>query len=195
MKKENWEVKKLGEVCEINSKKSEIKDLDFNTDVSFVSMADVSENGNLYLKEKKKLKEVWSGFTYFKNNDILFAKITPCMENGKGTIAKRLVNNIGFGSTEFHVLRPKLKVTSDYIFHVLSLDNFRKIAERSMTGSAGQKRVPKKFLESFEISIPTLPLQSQFAERINKIEEQKELVKQSISQTQMLIDYTMDKYF
>lgn len=117
------------------------------------------------------------------------------MENGKGTIAKRLVNNIGFGSTEFHVLRPKLKVTSDYIFHVLSLDNFRKIAERSMTGSAGQKRVPKKFLESFEISISTLPLQSQFAERINKIEEQKELVKQSISQTQMLIDYTMDKYF
>jgi len=69
MKKENWEVKKLGEVCEINPKKSEIKDLDFNTDVSFVSMADVSENGNLYLKEKKKLKEVWSGFTYFKSND------------------------------------------------------------------------------------------------------------------------------
>ncbi len=190
-----WVVKKLGEVCEINPSKAEIKEIDPNTTVSFVSMASVGEKGELNLRENKLLKEVWNGFTYFIDNDILFAKITPCMENGKGAIAKNLTNNIGFGSTEFHVLRPKTMVNSGYIFSILSLSDFRKIAAKKMTGSAGQKRVPKTFLETFKISVPPLSLQSLFAEKVEKIESQKELVKQGIEQTQQLIDYTMDKYF
>ncbi len=190
-----WEVKKLGEVCIINPPKSEIKEMDSETEVSFVPMANVSERGELELLENKKIKDVWSGFTYFADNDVLFAKITPCMENGKRTIAKQLKNGIGFGSTEFHVLRPKEKVTSNYIFQILSLSDFRIIAEKKMTGSAGQKRVPKTFLEQFKVSVPPLSLQTDFANRIEKIEAQKDLVKQAIAETQLLIDYTMDKYF
>ena len=190
-----WEVRKVGEVCIINPPKSEIKEMDTETEVSFVPMANVSESGELELVENRKIKDVWSGFTYFADNDVLFAKITPCMENGKRTIAKQLKNGIGFGSTEFHVLRPKEKVTSNYLFQIISLSDFKVIAERKMTGSAGQKRVPKTFLEQFEVSVPPLSLQADFAKRIEKIEAQKVLVMQSIAQSEQLLASRMQYYF
>lgn len=110
---------KLSDFVTINPKKNtDIRLSNENLDISFIPMSGVSEKGEILATEIRKVKEVKSGFTYFQDNDVLFAKITPCMENGKGGVAQKLMNGIGFGSTEFHVLRPgNYVVTKQFIFH------------------------------------------------------------------------------
>jgi type I restriction enzyme S subunit len=102
---------------------------------------------------------VKKGFTPFQSGDILFAKITPCMENGKITVVPRLENKYGFGSTEFHVIRPKDGVESRYVYYFISRLQYRKDAASKMTGAVGQKRVPVDFLKQTEI--PLVPLDEQ----------------------------------
>lgn len=129
---------RLGECFIINPKKSsDIRLVDNDLMVSFVSMSDVSEDGQIVTCNHKQYESVKSGFTYFSENDVLFAKITPCMENGKGGIAKGLLNGIGFGSTEFHVLRPIDQVSNScWLYELTSFPQFRQAAEINMTGSA-----------------------------------------------------------
>src|SRR3989339_2230570 len=114
-----WKQSLLSEVCEVNPGKKDLQELDKDTVVSFLPMALVSEDGKIIDKEERKLKEVIKGYTNFRDGDVLLAKITPCFENGKRAIAKNLTNGVGFGSTEFHVLRSKGEVTSDWIFHAI----------------------------------------------------------------------------
>ena len=185
----------LGSICVINPHKSELKNIDKNTLCSFVGMAQIGENGELTLEHNRAIKDVYKGFTFFREGDVLFAKITPCMENGKGAIAKRLTNKIGFGSTEFHVIRPNNKITDKYIYYLLSIPSIRKWAESKMTGAGGQRRVPTSFFDELRIILPSLPLQQQFASKIESIEKQKELIKQSLSEVQQLFDSRMDYYF
>ena len=191
----NWKTTLIQNICTINPTKSSVKSLNSNLPVSFIPMAAVGEQGEFYANEIKLLHEVYKGFTYFEEGDILFAKITPCMENGKGAIARGLKNNIGFGSTEFHVLRPNSECNNSFLYFITKLDLFRKAAEKEMTGSAGQKRVPKSFLQKWTLILPPISLQNQFAKKIEAIEQQKALINQSITDTQLLFDYTMDKYF
>jgi type I restriction enzyme S subunit len=122
--------------------------------VSFVGMASVGENGIIDLSAKRPFSEVSKGYTQFQKGDVLLAKITPCMENGKATLVTDEVTRIGYGSTEFHVLRAKYEVLPEYLFHLIWNDQFRRLAARNMTGSAGQKRVPKAFLEHHKILLP-----------------------------------------
>jgi len=160
---------RLGDVCIINPKG---KSLDDECDVSFVPMQSVSEDGTVDVTTIRKYGEVKKGFTNFQDGDILFAKITPCMENGKGCIANGLKNGMGFGSTEFHVLRPKSElVTSEWIFYLTSWPEFRKECEKNMTGSAGQKRVPKTFLENYQIDIPSLDEQDRITAQLDKVSD------------------------
>jgi type I restriction enzyme S subunit len=100
-----------------------------------------------------------AGYTYFAEGDVLFAKITPCMENGKCAIAAGLVNGIGFGSTEFHILRAGDQVLPEWVYYFLRQEHTRTRAARRMTGSAGQRRVPAAFLE--ETCIPLPPVEEQ----------------------------------
>ncbi|GER71498.1 hypothetical protein BpJC7_28010 [Weizmannia acidilactici] len=174
----------LSKICDINPTKNEIRDINDDLEVSFVPMSKVSEKGDIDLTETRKVKEVNKGFTYFKENDVLFAKITPCMENGKGAIARNLRNGIGFGSTEFHVLRPKENISSEWLFYLTSLPEFRTAAEMSMTGSAGQKRVPKQFFDQYKTTIPTIDDQKSFIQIIYHIQKQKEVFKQSLLKLQ-----------
>lgn len=111
--------------------------------VSFIPMSDVSEAGHWTYRQSRKFSEVSSGFTNFKDSDVLVAKITPCFENGKGAIVKGLTNGVGFGSTEFHVLRARNGVSPEFIFHIAQWPKFRKEARRYMIGSAGQQRVQR----------------------------------------------------
>jgi len=164
--KSEWRYEKLSDLCVINPSKKEIRDLDENIEITFLPMPSVSEQGKIISREKKKLKDVIKGYTYFRNGDVLLAKITPCFENGKRAIAEELDNGIGFGSTEFHVLRPKEKVTSDWIFFSISKDDFRNEAKHKMTGTAGQKRVPKRIVENFEIPVPGIDKQTQIVSEI-----------------------------
>src|SRR5690606_1945156 len=133
--------KNLSHWCKVNPRKSEIAHIDKKTIVSFIPMSNVSEEGDLDLSLERPISEVWQGFTYFREGDVIFAKITPCMENGKGAIAYNLRNGIGFGSTEYHVFRPIPKIsTSEWLYYLTSSKLFRQTAENYMTGSAGQKR-------------------------------------------------------
>lgn len=141
----------LSELIEINPSLG--MRLDDEIEVSFIAMADVSEVGQITNKLTKQYKNVKNGFTSFRNGDIIFAKITPCMENGKGALVSDLRNEIGFGSTEFHVLRPKSPDDAEFIFHLSMHPQFRNAAKRFMRGSAGQQRVPSDFLRDFRISL------------------------------------------
>lgn len=105
------------------------------------------------------------------NGDVLFAKITPCMQNGKSAIAENLVGGLGFGSTEFHVLRPTEVVTSEYIFWLIRRPTFRAQAEQNFTGTAGQQRVPTSFISNYPCPVPPLALQEDFAQRVTEIRE------------------------
>lgn len=186
----------LSSICEVNPKKSEIAPVAKSTMVSFVPMAHVSEEGELNLTEERPLGEVWSGFTYFKEYDVVFAKITPCMENGKGAIMRGLKNFIGFGTTEFHVLRPMEELTTpEYLFHLTHSSNFRMLAELNMSGSAGQKRVPKDFFKKFKVVPPPIVIQKQFAERVQAIEAQKAHAKASLAQADNLFNSLLQKAF
>ena len=159
---QRYPLKKLGDCCELNPRRPNLtlKDTD---KVSFVPMPSVSENGYLQDVTDEEYGKVKKGFTYFENDDVLFAKITPCMENGKGAIAVGLTNNIGMGSTEFHVLRPISDISNPYWLLALTrLPNFRVKASMNMSGTGGQKRVPASYLDNFMVGLPPIELQEQF---------------------------------
>ena len=124
------------------------KGLPDELDVSFVPMESVNEGGGISMSEIKKLGELIKWYTYFEENDVLFAKITPCMENGKGAIAVSLKNNIAMGSTEYYVFRAIKSEDTQFIYHLTMSGVFRKRAERWMQGSAGHRRVPKDFFHT-----------------------------------------------
>lgn len=164
----------FSQACVFNPKKTEKKDWTDDLLVSFVSMPLVSEHGEIQTNNIKPYSEVKKGFTYFRENDVLFAKITPCMENGKGAIAVNLQNGIGFGSTEFHVFRPIENISNPYwIYYFMAIDSFRIMAEKKMTGSAGQKRVPISFFENLKVNLPPISLQNEFAEFVKLIDKSK----------------------
>ena len=169
-----WGLQYLGTCCELNPKKGTDKRLVSGLSVSFVPMPAVSESGKIDASQIKAYDEVKTGFTYFAENDVLFAKITPCMENGKGAVAVGLCNNIGFGSTEFHILRPINNKSNPYwLYSLTSFDAFRKDAADNMTGSAGQRRVPAVFLEKYKVTLPPIELQNQFAAFVKQTDKSK----------------------
>ena len=169
-----WGLVPLGSICNINPKKSLDSRLVSGAVVSFVPMPAVTEHGEIDATAIKEYDEVKTGFTYFAENDVLFAKITPCMENGKGAVAKGLHNGIGFGSTEFHVLRPISGKTDPYwIYTLTAFSQFRMDAASNMTGSAGQRRVPASFLENYRVSLPPIALQEQFAAFVEQTDKSK----------------------
>lgn len=186
----------LGSLCIINPKKSQEKRLSSDLRVSFIPMTAVTENGGIDVSETKTYNEVKTGFTYFAEKDVLFAKITPCMENGKGAIAQRLCNGIGFGSTEFHVLRPIPGQSNPYwIYSLTSFPQFRQDAASNMTGSAGQRRVPASFLETYKVSAPPIALQDQFALFVKQIQRMKAKAHNSLEKLDVLKNSLMQQYF
>ena len=191
-----WGLSRLGDVCKINPKKTDDSRLKSGLQVSFVPMPAVSEKGEINPTEIKIYDDVKTGFTYFCEEDVLFAKITPCMENGKGAVAKGLCNGIGFGSTEFHVLRPIENISNPYwIYAVTAFNQFRIDAANNMTGSAGQRRVPASFLDSYNVSLPPIELQNQFADFVEQIDKSKFAVQKALDEAQTLFDSLMQEYF
>lgn len=173
---------KLSDLAVFNPSKTEIKKLDDELVVSFIEMASVSNNGFIEKKVDRSLKEVRKGsYTYFAENDIIVAKITPCMENGKCALATGLTNHIGMGSSEFHVIRANDKVNNKFLFLLLNRDSVRKVAEQNMTGSSGHRRVPITFYESLQVPVPPLVEQE-------KIVQQIEALVAEIAQAQKVID-------
>ena len=186
----------LSSLFKLNPRKSEISDIDKTMEASFLGMANVGENGSLNLSETKTVEESWKGYTYFKEGDVLFAKITPCMENGKGAIATGLKNELGFGSTEFHVLRPIEGVSrAAWIYHLTHSDKFRVIAKSFMTGSAGQKRVPTHFFDRFKVAKPTIEKQIRFEEIAKEISNDKRRLRSQINKSEELFSSLVQEAF
>ena len=156
------ELKRLGECCILNPRRPNIALCDTDK-VSFIPMPAVSEDGYLVDMTDEEYGKVKKGFTYFENNDVLFAKITPCMENGKGAIVHGLINGIGMGSTEFHVLRPINGISSPYWLLALTrMPIFRERAAKNMSGTGGQKRVSASYLDHFMVGLPAIEEQRRF---------------------------------
>jgi type I restriction enzyme, S subunit len=155
---EAWTSPKLGEIAEINPRHP--KGLDDAMPVTFVPMAGLSESKpDFQFTEERPLGEVRKGFTHFAEGDVLFAKITPCMENGKGAVATGLLNGIGCGTTELHVIRPLAGTDPHYVYRFLAQRSVRRAAKENFTGTAGQARVPTSFIE--ELELPLAPLAEQ----------------------------------
>jgi len=153
---------RLGAVCNINPRLP--KDANESQNVSFLSMSSVSEKGKILDQETRVLSETKKGFTYFERGDILLAKITPCFENGKAVLTSDLKNLIGYGSTEFHVLRPIQGIANGkYLFYIVWNDSFRLHGQHAMKGAAGQKRISADFLKNFKIPLPPLAEQQKIA--------------------------------
>lgn len=166
-----WPLKPVGEVCEVNPRIPRSHDLTDDQIVSFVPMAAVDEiTGTIKDVQVRRFSEVKKGYTYFKNDDVLFAKITPCMENGKAVIASNLTNGLGFGSTEFHVLRSNGEVLPEWLFYFVRQPSFRREAKRNFTGTAGQQRVPATFLSSSFIPVPPLTEQFRIIDLLSRAE-------------------------
>ena len=164
-----WAATTLGDVCVLNPR-SFLEPVEDDWPVSFVPMAAVEERtGQINLNQARPYEEVRKGYTRFAEGDVLFAKITPCMENGKIAIAKGLTNGSGCGSTEFHVLRTAGRLSNEYLMHFLLQDDYRKSAQRDMTGTAGQLRVPAAFLSASKIPLPPLPEQHRIVAEIERL--------------------------
>ena len=159
----DWAIRRMRYACHLNPTKSEVSSLPPETLVSFLPMEKVGTEGELVLDDNRALEDVLQGFTYFRNIDIITAKITPCFENGKGAIVSHLTNGIGFGSTEFHVLRPFRGNVPRFIYYLTKSHSFRSWGIASMYGAGGQKRVPEDFIEDFRIGFPPEAQQQQIA--------------------------------
>ena len=154
---EGWVSLTIQDVCDINPPKPKKGDIPDDASVTFVPMPAVdAEHGEISSPEIRPFSEVRSGFTAFRDGDVIMAKITPCMENGKAAVAGGLVSGLGFGSTEFFVLRSNGSILPQYLFHHIRQVSFRELAESNMTGSVGQKRVPKEFIANAAIPLPPL---------------------------------------
>ena len=165
---DGWPVMTIEEIADVNPRvdKAAIPD---DLPVSFVPMPAVGAgDGSIQVEQTRPAGEVKKGFTAFLEGDVLFAKITPCMENGKMAVVPRLVNGYGFGSTEFHVLRPKPGMDAKYLYYYVSSQAFRGEAERYMTGAVGQKRVSTTYLKQSTIPVAPLDQQKRIVAEIEK---------------------------
>ena len=181
------ELKRLGECCILNPRRPNIALCDTDK-VSFIPMPAVSEDGYLVDMTDEEYGKVKKGFTYFENNDVLFAKITPCMENGKGAIVHGLTNGIGMGSTEFHVLRPINGISSPYWLLALTrMPIFRERAAKKMSGTGGQKRVSASYLDHFMVGLPAIEEQRRFEAIYRQADKSKFELKQCIENIDKVI--------
>jgi len=188
-----WKLLKVGDVANVNPGLPNKENIQKNLEVQFIPMKLVEEIINkVHLTETRKYSEVLKGsYTPFINGDILFAKVTPCMENGKIAIVNNLKNSIGFGSSEFHVLRCSDKVLNKYLHRFIVQDKFRMKAQNAMTGAVGLRRVPKQFIENYLIPIPpTFEEQNkiilEIESRISVCEKIEESIDNSLLQAEAL---------
>ncbi|UWR44628.1 restriction endonuclease subunit S [Phaeobacter inhibens] len=180
-----WEASTLVDLVTFNPK----HDPETNRDqvISFVPMPAVNEHsGTISEPKERPLAEMWKGFTHFADGDVIFAKITPCMENGKTAIARDLKNGIACGSTEFHVLRPSEGILADYLWRYMRQKSFRDEAAKHMTGAVGQRRVPKPYLEQLRFPLPPLAEQRRIVEKLDQLSARTRAAKDHLTHVQTL---------
>ena len=192
-----WKVKKLSEIADVNPRNLLLESWNDEKEVGFIPMENIDEEtGKIRQTQIKKLSQVRSGKTRFKENDVLFAKITPCVENKKVALARNLPSEIGFGSTEFHAIRAKDGITApEFLLYLVRTDYIREHAISSMTGTSGRKRVPVSFLRNFNVPLPSLDLQQEFAEIVSKLEDKRKQMEEAEEKLEMLYQILLKQAF
>lgn len=164
---EHWEIHRLREVCLINPNKSELT-MNKELEVTFVPMENIVSAGAVDTSITKDISEVYNGYTYFREEDIIMAKVTPCFENGNISVVNGLANEIGFGTTELHVLRAKRDINNKFLYYLLQSNRFRLEGIASMYGVAGLKRIPVEFIKNYKFALPNIEEQKAIVEQIDK---------------------------
>lgn len=165
---DSWAQVPISEIAEVNPRKS----VDLNGDdlVSFVPMAAVDEvSGTIAAPVNRPYSEVSKGFTHFRDEDVIFAKITPSMENGKSAVARDLINGTGMGSTEFHVFRSYGAIDPEYLWRYVRQQSFRDEAQTVMSGAVGQQRVPADWLKDHMIPLAPKAEQRRIVEKVDRL--------------------------
>ncbi len=172
-----WRWVKLGEISDINPRRPFIE-RDDDAATSFIPMEAIDAvKGEVCDLRIRSFGEVKKGYTYFENGDVLFAKITPCMQNGKHVIARKLIGGLGFGTTEFHVLRPSKDIISDWIYHFLRQPNILQEATEYFTGAVGQQRLPQDYLANLDIPLPPLSEQQRISGLLSEMISSVEIIR------------------
>jgi type I restriction enzyme S subunit len=182
---ESWAEAAFEQVLALNPRNS---NLDDSLEVSFVPMNAVNQySATIETQAIKLWKEVKKGFTHFRENDVLFAKITPCMENRKSAIAVALRNGVGAGSTEFHVFRTGGGISPQFLLAFLRQQAFVANAEKNMTGSAGQKRVPTAYLQKHLFPIPPAAEQHRIVSKIESTHSKIAAIEKAVTEAEALL--------
>ncbi len=196
-----WKTSRIKFFAALNPSKSELNTLSSDTEVTFLPMEAIGEQGSLDTSKVRKLRDVINGYTYIREGDVCVAKITPCFENGKGAIAKGLRNDIGFATTEVIPLRCARRRDAKYVYYLLTSAPFNKQAEGSMYGAGGQKRVADSFVANYHFSLPSFIERQQIANFLDHetakidalIEKQQQLIKLLKEKRQAVISHAVTK--
>lgn len=182
-----WTTASIGDLCDLNPRHD--RKLKGTLKVSFVPMASVSDElGEIVTADERLLSEVRNGYTHFEDGDVLWAKITPCMQNGKSAVARQLLNGRGCGTTEFYVLRSKGAVLAAYLHQFMRQPSYLREAERSMSGAVGQARVPKEFVADTRIPLPPPSEQRRIVDRLSEIEGRRRAAKEKLDRLPELLN-------
>jgi type I restriction enzyme, S subunit len=198
----HWELKRLRFIAQLNPSKSEVAELDKSTEVSFLPMECIGEDGSIVLEQTRMISQVETGYTFFKDGDVTIAKITPCFENGKGAVMQGLLESIGFGTTELVVVRPIVNHSTSHFLHYLFVSPFfRKTGEGAMYGAGGQKRISDDFVRNFATAVPPVEEQTTIAQFLDfetgkidaLIAEQERLIALLAEKRQATISHAVTK--
>lgn len=195
----NWPKRKLSEIAQINPRRAQIE-RDDPTSTSFVPMEAVDEIlGEVTQAIAQPYSRIKKGYTYFENGDVIFAKITPCMQNGKHAVVNGLIDGFGFGSTEFHVIRASEEIIPEWIHYYLRRKQTLDAALKTFTGAVGQQRVPDTFLKNLEIPVPHPDTQRQIAARLKaqlaEVETARQAAQVQLSDTRLLRARMLKAFF
>lgn len=181
--------KRIPDVAQVNPPRRMGPDISPDLLVSFVPMAAVDDiTGRITGAVARTFAEVANGYTSFQDNDVIFARITPCMQNGKSAIASNLTNGRGFGSTEFHVLRPSAVIRTEYLHYLVRSDDFKRDAAIHFKGTAGQQRVPQSFLQQKTIPVPPLDEQQRIVAYLDSVQAKVDAVRRLQTETAAELD-------
>lgn len=186
-----WPFESIGNLAEVNPRIAAADRPAPDEQVSFVPMAAISEKTcRIEEQTERCFAEVSKGYTPFRRGDVLIAKITPCFENGKMALAENLSHELGFGTTEFHVLRPSDKLIGAYLFNLLRAPFIRKAGAMKMKGAAGQRRVPADFFATLQIPLPPLGEQKRIAAILDAADALRAMRRETLAQLDTLLQST-----